>query len=70
MARQTVIGRSKDILGGTPVFKDTRVPVNALIDHLEAGDSLDDFLADFPTVSRGQALEVSKGSPPALMQNG
>ena len=53
-----VINRSADILGGTPVFSRTRVPVRILIEYLEAGDRLDDFLDNFPTVSRSQAVEV------------
>lgn len=48
----------KDILGGQPVFSGTRVPVESLFDHLEAGVSLDEFLDDFPTVSKIQAVEV------------
>lgn len=48
----------KDILGGTPVFRGTRVPVSALLDNLAAGLTLDEFLENFPTVSRRQALEV------------
>ena len=48
----------KDILGGTPVFRGTRVPVSALLDNLAAGLTLDEFLENFPTVSRQQALEV------------
>ena len=58
MGESKVIRSSKEILGGTPVFDGTRVPVKTLIDHLEAGDSMDDFLADFPTVGREQALQV------------
>lgn len=54
----TLIERNPEILGGTPVFAGTRVPVRALMEHLEAGDRLDDFLEDFPTVSREQALEA------------
>lgn len=57
------IERSDQVLGGTPVFKGTRVPAQALLDHLEAGDRLDDFLADYPTVTRDQAvaaLEVAR----------
>ncbi len=54
----TLIERNPDILGGTPVFSGTRVPVRTLMEHLEAGDRLDDFLEDFPTVSREQALEA------------
>ncbi len=52
-----VIQRSPEILSGTPVFTGTRVPVQTLIDYLEAGDRLDDFLDDFPTVTREQAIE-------------
>lgn len=52
------IGRNPDILGGTPVFSGTRIPVRILIEHLEAGDRLDDFLDNYPTVSRDQAIEV------------
>ena len=47
-----------DILGGTPVFTGTRVPVESLFDHLADGISLDEFLDDFPTVSRQTAVEV------------
>ena len=45
-----------EILGGTPVFVGTRVPVRALIDYLEAGESLSEFLEDFPSVTREQAV--------------
>ena len=45
-----------EILGGTPVFVGTRVPAKTLFDDLEAGDPLDDFLNDFPSVSREQAI--------------
>jgi len=47
---------SKDILGGVPVFTGTRVPIQNMIDYLEAGDSIDTFLKDFPTVKRSQAI--------------
>lgn len=49
---------SPDILGGTPVFYNTRVPVKNLFDYLKGGDSLEEFLTDFPSVSREQALRV------------
>ena len=52
------IDRDPDILGGTPVFAHTRVPVRILMEYLEAGDRLDDFLEDFPSVSRDQAVSV------------
>jgi uncharacterized protein (DUF433 family) len=64
MARQPkVIHSDPDILNGTPVFVGTRVPVQNLIDCLEAGDTLDDFLNSFPTVEKEQAvaaLEIAR----------
>ena len=54
----TLIDRNPHILGGTPVFAGTRVPVRILIEYLEAGDPLGEFLDDFPTVSRNQAVGV------------
>ena len=51
-----VISRSPDVMGGTPVFSGTRVPVQTLFDYLEAGESIDDFLAGFPSVSREQVI--------------
>ena len=45
-----------DIMGGTPVFVGTRVPAQTLLDYLEGGDTLDAFLADFPSVTREQAI--------------
>jgi uncharacterized protein (DUF433 family) len=54
----TPIHTDPDILGGTPVFTGTRVPVRTLLDYLEAGDTLDEFLNHFPTVSREQAVAV------------
>ena len=50
------ISRKSSILGGTPVFVGTRVPVQAFLDYIEAGDRIDDFLDDFPTVKRSQAV--------------
>ncbi len=47
-----------EIMGGTPVFNGTRVPVQTLFDYLEGGDSLDEFLDDFPSVTKEQAIEV------------
>ena len=58
MVKHQVIQRSKDILNGTPVFAGTRVPVQTLIDYWEAGDRIDDFLEDFPTVKREQVIEI------------
>lgn len=58
MAYSDLITISKEILSGMPVFTDTRVPIKNLVDYLKAGDSLDDFLADFPSVQRDQAIGV------------
>ena len=51
-----VITRNPKILGGTPVFRGTRVPFQNLLDYLEGGETLDEFLDDFPTVSREDAI--------------
>ncbi|NWG53151.1 MAG: DUF433 domain-containing protein [Hydrogenophilaceae bacterium] len=53
---EPLIIRDPDILDGEPVFAGTRVPVKALTDYLEGGDTIDDFLIDFPSVSRGQVV--------------
>ena len=53
---QNLIDQSPDVLGGTPVFSGTRVPVRILMEHLEAGDLIDDFLYDYPTVTREQVV--------------
>jgi uncharacterized protein (DUF433 family) len=58
MELKELITIDEEILGGQAVFKGTRVPVESLFDHLEAGVSLDDFLTDFPTVSKDQAVAV------------
>lgn len=67
MAKESVIQCSKDTLGDTPVFNGTRVPVKTLIDYLEGGDRLDDFLNDFPTVTREQAIQVLELAKEALL---
>ena len=56
MKSESVVVRDPEILGGTPCFRGTRVPVDSLIDYLEAGDTLDEFLDNFPSVSRGSAI--------------
>jgi uncharacterized protein (DUF433 family) len=62
-----IVHSDPDILGGTPVFVGTRVPVRTLIDYLEAGDSLDVFLDDFPSVSREQAIAALEIAHEALV---
>ncbi len=53
-----VVHSDPEILGGTPVFVGTRVPASTLVEYLESGDSLDDFLTDFPAVERARAVEA------------
>jgi uncharacterized protein (DUF433 family) len=62
-----LITSSPDRLGGTPVFAGTRVPVQSLIDYLEGGDSLDEFLDQFPSVSRAHAIAVLELAKQALI---
>jgi uncharacterized protein (DUF433 family) len=63
---QPVIHSNPQIQGGVPVFIGTRVPVKNLFDYLESGDSLDEFLEDFPSVSREQAIAVLEQAREAL----
>lgn len=58
-----------EILGGTPVFAGTRVPVRIIFEHLEAGDSLEVFLEDFPSVSRELAILVLEDAKTALVRD-
>ena len=51
-----IISCSPDIMGGTPVFAGTRVPIQTLLDYLEAGENIDEFLKGFPTVKREQVI--------------
>jgi len=53
-----VVTRHQDILGGTPVFRGTRVPFQALLDYIEGGQTLDEFIEDFPTVTREAAVRA------------
>ena len=68
MAATPLITTSPDRLGGTPVFAGTRVPVQSLIDYLEAGDSLDEFLEQFPSVTRDHAVAVLELAKQALAE--
>lgn len=58
MIKRKLLARSRDVLGGTLVFAGTRVPVQSLIDYFEEGKTLHDFLEDFPTVRKTQAVIV------------
>ena len=63
----TVIHSDPNIMGGTPVFVGTRVPFQTLLDYLEAGDPLADFLEDFPTVTRELAVAALQQAKEALL---
>jgi uncharacterized protein (DUF433 family) len=56
--KQPVVSRSPDVMGGTVVFHGTRVPVQSLFDYLEAGESIDDFLEGFPSVTREHVIAL------------
>jgi uncharacterized protein (DUF433 family) len=66
--RNTVVCRSPDVMGGTPVFCGTRVPVQTLFDYLEAGDSIDEFLSGFPSVTREQVIEFLEAAKDRLLE--
>jgi len=70
MKCEGVIHSDPEILGGAVVFVGTRVPVQSLFDHLEAGDSIDDFLEGFPSVRREQVLAVLKEFRKELLSPG
>jgi uncharacterized protein (DUF433 family) len=56
----SMISTSPEIMGGTPVFAGTRVPIQTLLDYLKAGESIDDFLDGFPTVTREQVIAIAR----------
>jgi uncharacterized protein (DUF433 family) len=58
LRHSSIISVSPEIMGGTPVFAGTRVPVQTLLDYLKAGESIDDFLDGFPTVTREQVIAL------------
>lgn len=65
----SIIHSDPDILGGTPVFLGTRVPVKTLLDYLEAGSPLDEFLDHFPSVTREQAVAALELAKEALLSH-
>ena len=67
MSTTNLIRSSQDVLGGTPVFAGTRVPVKNLIDYLQVGDDLNEFLDDFPSVTREHAVQVLELAKEALL---
>ena len=67
--KRKLIERSKDVLGGTAVFAGTRVPVQSLIDYFEEGKTIRDFLDDFPTVHKRQAVIALEALKAILTRN-
>jgi uncharacterized protein (DUF433 family) len=63
-----MVVKDPEILGGTPVFRGTRVPFQNLIDYLEGGDTLDEFLDDFPTVTREAAIAALEQAKALLVE--
>jgi uncharacterized protein (DUF433 family) len=66
--KQAVICRDPEIMGGTPVFCGTRVPVQTLLDYLEAGETIDQFLEGFPSVSRKQVIAFLEQAKDRLVE--
>jgi uncharacterized protein (DUF433 family) len=66
---QLPISVSPEVLGGTPVFSGTRVPMQTLLDYLEAGDSIDEFLDGFPSVTREQVLSFLEMAKDRLVES-
>ncbi len=64
-----VVSRKPDVMGGTAVFSGTRVPVQTLLDYLEAGDSIDDFLEGFPSVTRAQVIAFLEEAKDRLIES-
>ena len=67
--KQPILSRSPDVMGGTPVFSGTRVPVQTLLDYLEAGESMDDFLEGFPSVTRTQVVAFLEQAKDRLIES-
>lgn len=64
-----IVWRDPEVMGGTPVFCGTRVPVQTLLDYLEAGDSIDEFLEGFPTVTREQVVAFLEQAKDKLVES-
>lgn len=67
---KAIVTRSPDVLGGTPVFAGTRVPIQTLIDYLEGGASIDDFLEGFPTVTRDHVIAFLEEAKTRMVASG
>jgi uncharacterized protein (DUF433 family) len=67
MTKKSIVLTDPEIMSGEPCFAGTRVPVRTLLDYIEGGDSLDEFLEDFPTVARRQAIAFLEQSADAML---
>jgi uncharacterized protein (DUF433 family) len=67
--RSNVITSDPQVMGGTPVFKGTRVPMQTLIDYLEAGNSIEEFLEGFPTVEKQQLIDFLEETKERFLAN-
>jgi len=69
MTKQAVICRDPEVMGGTPVFCGTRVPVQTLLDYIEGGETIDDFLEGFPSVTREQVIAFLEAAKDRLVES-
>jgi uncharacterized protein (DUF433 family) len=67
--KQPVVSRDPEVMGGAPVFCGTRIPVQTLLDYLEAGDSIDEFLEGFPSVTREQVIAFLEEAKDRLIES-
>jgi uncharacterized protein (DUF433 family) len=67
--KRSVVSRDPEVMGGTPVFSGTRVPVQTFIEYLEAGDSIDQFLEGFPSVTREQLIAFLEEAKDKLVES-
>jgi uncharacterized protein (DUF433 family) len=67
--KRSVVSRDPEVMGGTPVFSGTRVPIQTLIEYLEAGDSIDQFLEGFPSVTREQVIAFLEEAKDKLLES-
>jgi uncharacterized protein (DUF433 family) len=67
--KRSVVSRDPEIMGGTPVFSGTRVPIQTFIEYLEAGDSIDQFLEGFPSVTREQVIAFLEEAKDKLVES-
>jgi uncharacterized protein (DUF433 family) len=66
---QSVVSRDPEVMGGAPVFRGTRVPVQTLLDYLEAGETIDQFLEGFPSVTREQVIALLEQAKDRLVES-